>query len=89
MNMFSHAGISKRVHYYASRAAMRALKRFVALCDLKEAEIFPLSGLLTTRAIKAALPRWREGLLYGQMAFDILRGGNLVELETKYLKRAA
>lgn len=89
MNMFSHAGISKRVHYYANRAAMPVLRRFVALCDLKEAEIFPLSGLLTARTVKAALPRWREGLLYAQMAFDILRGGNLVALETKYLKRAA
>jgi len=88
MNMFSHAGISKRVHFFATRAAMPALRRFVALCDLKEAEIFPLSGLLSRRAIRAALPRWREGLLYGQMMLDIVRGGDLVGLEAKYLQRA-
>jgi UDP-MurNAc hydroxylase len=89
MNMFSHAGISKRVHYYATQAAMPALRRFVALCDLKEAEIFPLSGLLSRRAVRAGLPRWREGLLYFQMALDMLRGANLVDLETKYLRRGA
>lgn len=89
MNMFSHAGISKRVHFHATRAAMPALRRFVTLCDLKEAEIFPLSGLLSRRAIRAALPRWREGLLYARMLIDIRRGADLVTLETKYLQRAA
>jgi len=89
MNMFSHAGISKRVHFFATRTSMPALKRFVTLCDLKEAEIFPISGLLTRRAIRAALPRWREGLLYGQMLLDLARGGEVVALEAKYLRRAA
>lgn len=89
MNMFSHAGISKRVHFHATRAAMPALSRFVTLCDLKEAEIFPLAGLFSPRALRAALPRWREAILYAQMLLDRARGGSLVELEAKYLRRAA
>jgi UDP-MurNAc hydroxylase len=88
MNMFAHAGISKRVHYYATKAEMPALGRFTMLCELIEAELFPLRGNFNARAFRALLPRWREGVLYSQVLFDLARGNNLVALEEKYLENA-
>ncbi|HEY8434523.1 MAG TPA: hypothetical protein VIK68_07905 [Sphingomicrobium sp.] len=85
MNMFQHAGISKRVHYYATTAAMPALKRFVAILELAEAEVFPLRSNLNLRAIRALLPRWREGLLYARALADVARGNKLPDLELRYL----
>jgi hypothetical protein len=89
MNMFAHAGISKRVHFYAKQAEMGALTRFTMLCELVEAELFPLRGNFSARAVRALLPRWREGILYSQVLFDLARkSGNLVQLEEKYLENA-
>lgn len=88
-NMFEHAGISKRVHYHATRAAMPALKRFVAILQMAEAELFPLSAHFSRRTMRALLPRWREGLLYARVLVDLARGGNLPDLEERYLERAA
>lgn len=85
MNMFQHAGISKRVHFYATRAAMPQLKRFVAILELAEAEVFPLRSNVTPRAIRALLPRWREGLLYARALADVARGNQLPDLELRYL----
>lgn len=85
MNMWSHAGISKRVHYHATKAAMPVLSRFVAILDLLEAEVIPLRSHLRWRTIKASLPRWREGLLYARTLLDLKRGGKLHDLEEKYL----
>jgi hypothetical protein len=89
LNMFGHAGISKRVHFYATKAAMPMLARFTMLCELTEAEIFPLRGNFNGRAIRALLPRWREGVLYSQILVDLARGRDLVSLEEKYLEKAA
>lgn len=88
MNMFDHAGISKRVHFYATREQMPALRRFIALLQLEEAEIFPLRNHFSKRAIRALLPRWREGLLYGRAMFDVARGRSLPDLEERYLGAA-
>jgi hypothetical protein len=85
MNMFQHAGISKRVHFYGTRAAMPQLKRFVAILELAEAEVFPLRSNVTPRAIRALLPRWREGLLYARALADVARGNQLPDLELRYL----
>lgn len=89
MNMFEHAGISKRVHFFATRAAMPKLKRFVAILNLAEAEVFPLRANLNARAVRALLPRWREGLLYARVLVDLARGISLPEIEEKYLEAAA
>ena len=86
MNMFEHAGISKRVHYYATRAAMPALRRFDAILKMAEAELFPLRRHLNRRTIRALLPRWREGLLYIRVLADLARGADLPSLEEKYLE---
>ena len=89
MNMFEHAGISKRVHYYATREAMPALKRFDTILKMAEAELFPLRRHLSRRTIRALLPRWREGLLYIRVLADLARGASLPELEERYLETAA
>ena len=88
MNMFEHAGISKRVHYYATREAMPALRRFDTILKMAEAELFPLRRHLNRRTIRALLPRWREGLLYIRVLADLARGADLPSLEEKYLERA-
>lgn len=85
MNMFGHAGISKRVHYHASAAAMPALGRFVMLIEFAEAEVFPIRSHLSLRAFRALLPRWREGVLYAQVAADLVRGRDLPSIEEKQL----
>lgn len=89
MNMFQHAGISKRVHFFATRAAMPQLKRFVSILEMAEAEIFPLRGNFNRRAVRALLPRWREGLLYARVVVDVARGNQLPDLEEKYLEELA
>ncbi len=89
MNMFEHAGISKRVHFFATSAQMPRLKRFVKILEMAEAELFPLRAHLTRRTLRALLPRWREGLLYVRVLADLARGGNLPSLEEKYLEEAA
>jgi UDP-MurNAc hydroxylase len=88
MNMFAHAGISKRVHYYASKADMPVLKRFARLCEGAEGELFPLSAHLKPRSLKALLPRWREGVLYVQMLADLARGKDLPTIEAARLQPA-
>lgn len=84
-NMFGHAGISKRVHFHATAEAMPALKRFVTLTELAEAEVFPIRGHLSLRAIRALLPRWREGVLYARVAADLARGRDLPSIEERHL----
>lgn len=86
MNMFEHASISKRVNFYATSDAMPALKRFVRILELIEAEVFPFRRHFNRRAIKAVLPRWREGILYSRAGIDLLRGRALPDLEEQYLK---
>jgi UDP-MurNAc hydroxylase len=86
MNMFEHAGISKRVNFYATHAAMPHLKRFVRILELAEAEIFPLRRHFRRRTLRALMPRWREGLLYARAAIDLAKGYDLPELEEKYLQ---
>jgi UDP-MurNAc hydroxylase len=88
MNMFEHAGISKRVHYYATREAMPALRRFDTILKMAEAELFPLRRHLNRRTIHALVPRWREGLLYVRVIADLARGADLPSLEEKYLENA-
>ena len=85
MNMFAHAGISKRVHYYATKAAMPLLRRFVTILDLAEAEVIPLRSHFNLRTVTALLPRWREGVLYARTLIDLKRGHELHDLEEKYL----
>jgi UDP-MurNAc hydroxylase len=88
MNMFGQAGISKRVHYYATRDAMRALKRFNVILELFECQALPLRGAVSMRAAKALLPRWREGVLYIKVLADLARGYRLPQIEERQLERS-
>lgn len=88
MNMFGHAAISKRVHYYAMKADMPALERFASLVDWNEVELFPLRANFNKRSVRALLPRWREGVLYTQVLGDLARGKDYATIEEKYLESA-
>jgi hypothetical protein len=85
LNMFGHAGISKRVDYFATRASMPALKRVQALLEWYEAELLPISGNVSCRTIKAMLPRWREVLLYTRVISERARGADFPEIERRLL----
>ena len=85
MNMFSHAGISKRVHFFATAEAMPALKRFFAILEWAEAELIPVRANFSRRSFSALLPRWREGLLYARTIFELIRGKSLPEIERQLL----
>jgi hypothetical protein len=67
MNMFSHAGISKRLRWIASRESMRQLLFFAQMLDFEEYEVIPLHRNLSWRSIRVWLRRWRELFGYAQM----------------------
>jgi UDP-MurNAc hydroxylase len=82
MNMFGHAGISKRVRWVATRASMRQLSLFMLMLDLEEYEVIPLYRNLSWRSIRVWLRRWREVLGYVQLLWIMRRrriGGKEVE----------
>ena len=89
MNMFHHAEVSKRLHLFATEGAMPTLRLLVAVLTLKEAEVLPLRRLFTRRALAAAIPRWREALLYAQAAALGLRGVRVAEIEERLLEGRA
>lgn len=85
LNMFSQAWISKRVHYYATRRMHKVLGRFLRALEYFEAEVFPVRGVLTTRSLRALLPRWREALLYAHAVWHVVRGRSLLQTELRLL----
>lgn len=86
MNMFDHAGISKRVRFIATKEAMPLLKRFVSVLDWKEAEMFPVLSHARSRPISAVVNRWREGLVYARVVWEkVLRRQSLPEIEERLL----
>ena len=88
MNMFGHAGISKRVNFYATKAKMPKLQRFNAILEWHEAELLPIRRNFSARSLKALLPRWREGLLYAKALVELRRGYDLPTIEERQLERA-
>jgi UDP-MurNAc hydroxylase len=86
MNMFGHAAISKRVHYYATKADMPALGRFASILNWEEAEFLPLRRNVNLRAMKALLPRWREVLLQLQVVAKLVRGKTVMAIEDELLR---
>lgn len=85
MNMFGHAFISKRPKYYAPRALLPALEKFLFLLDLREAELLPMRSALTMRTVRAGLARWREGVLYLQVLWKLRQGKKLPQIEEELL----
>jgi len=87
MNMFGHAGISKRVRYLASHADMRRLRLFEFLLECYEVELLPLRRNLSARSLRVWLRRWREAVLYLQIAFMLGAGHNLIQVEQQLLRK--
>lgn len=76
--MFSVFTASKRVRYEMRSCALRQVVAHALALDMFEAEAFPLRKLVTRRALRVALRRWREPLLYAEIAARAaLRGGRL------------
>jgi len=88
MNMFGHAGISKRVRYLATHAEMPWLKRFELMLSMYESELLPIRKNLSLRFLKTFALRWRELVLYAQVAVRMAVGQNPVEIEQRLLLRA-
>jgi hypothetical protein len=85
MNMFGHAAICRRVNFFATRAEQGRLWRFLTMLDWSESEMFPLSRHFSKRSLAATLPRWREGLLYANVAVQAARGQPLTKIEENLL----
>jgi UDP-MurNAc hydroxylase len=73
MNMFAHAGISKRTRWLATRDAMDLLGFFMFMLDLQEYELIPLHRNLSWRSIRVWIRRWREVLGYAQLIWLMKR----------------
>ena len=61
------------VGMYMAKSATRTERRIDGGSDnFYEYEMLPLRRLLTTRSIRAWLPRWREFLVYAHVAFNLV-----------------
>ena len=67
-------GISKRVRFRVRDADKRVITYFTELNDLFDCEVLPLSKSLNLRFVTVWLRRWREVVLYLQIAADLARG---------------
>jgi UDP-MurNAc hydroxylase len=85
LNMFSHVGISKLVVYRSLQADAGHLRRFNELLAAYEYEVLPLGKLFSMRTARVYLRRWREILLYAQLAAGILAGKTVHQIEAKQL----
>ena len=73
MNMFAHAGISKRSKWRATTVTMPLLNFFMSLLDFAEYELLPLRRNVTWRSIRVWARRWREVLGYVQLIWVMKR----------------
>jgi UDP-MurNAc hydroxylase len=85
-NMFGHAAISKRLQYRATLSTLRTLRFFETLLALCEYEVFPMRRLLSFRTLRIYGHRWREIILYAQIAIYLLAGGRSAEVEARFLR---
>ena len=67
-------GISKRVRYRVRNDDKKIVVYFSELNDLFDCEVLPLSKSLNPRFVAVWLRRWRELVLYLQIAADLGRG---------------
>lgn len=85
LNMFSHAGISKRVNYYCRQADEPTLRLFNRLLEAWEYDVLPLNKLFSMRTVRSYWPRWRELLFYAQAVFMMLGGKSARDVEQEFL----
>lgn len=82
-NMFSHAGISKRVIYRCRKADAPYLAQWKVLLAASEYDAIPLSQLFSWRTFKSYWPRWREILVYLYVIWKRRSGLTLREIEAE------
>jgi UDP-MurNAc hydroxylase len=87
MNMFGHAGISKRVRFLAVRSDMKRLRAFEFLLDIYEVELLPLRKNFAWHSVQAWMRRWREPLLYLHILLWLASGHKLLDFEQRLLAR--
>lgn len=87
-NMFSHAGISKRLIYRCKRKDARYLRRLNTLLAAYEYEVLPIRRLFSWRTLRVFARRWRELLLYAQLAVAMRSRRSNQEIEAQFLKSA-
>ena len=74
LDLFLHLGISKRVRFRSTQADAKYHWLLELMFNLYESEMLPLRKMLTPRFLGTWIPRWREVLLYGQIAGRKLLG---------------
>lgn len=75
-NLFTHLSISKRVRYRVTADQKFRVTLLNLFFNFYEYEMLPARRMLTRRFARAWLPRWREALVYLQVAFHLaLRRG--------------
>jgi len=89
MNMFGHAAISKRVRYLATHEFMPHLKRFEMPLNAYELEFLPLRGNLSLATLRVYARRWRELIVYVQVAARMILGQSPIDIEQRMLMKAA
>lgn len=82
LNMFSHIGISKRVKYKCRQADRPYIEHFNTLLAAYEYEVLPLARLFALRTFWVYLRRWRELVLYAELAAGMMLGKSTHDLET-------
>jgi len=86
MNMFSHAGISKRAIFKADMRHMRLLLVFEHYLKLYEYDYLPLRTVLTRRSLLNWRHRWREIALYAQVCYlHFVKGRRMTDIEQELL----
>jgi UDP-MurNAc hydroxylase len=69
MNMFSQAGISKRVKWIVTKQSVTLLGFFMLMLDFEEYDLIPLRRNLSWRSLRVWSRRWRELLGYAQLTW--------------------
>ena len=77
VDLFSHLGISKRVVYKVRRRDVKYMKALEAMFDAYESEAFPVRMLFRPRYLSTCFRRWREFILYFELAFNLLTTGKV------------
>jgi UDP-MurNAc hydroxylase len=72
MDLFSHLAISKRVVYRVTAANRKYVQLLNLLFNLYEYDWLPLRRVVRYRVFETYFLRWREILLYAQIAMDAL-----------------
>ena len=85
LDMFAQAWISKRVHYYSTKASKPQLDAFLNILGSIEGEVVPRRKILSFRALRAVVSRWRELVLYIHAGYLYATGKTLPEIEARLL----